>query len=421
MVTENPREIGQQLDMIEHLGSPDQFLPLPYSDFKRWTEEGTHFEEIYHAFPLMRLNGVKCLSFLSYTGPNNQEVISQGYPHTRLDHSLTVGLIAGEIARRNPFVLPAESVVKVEIAGLLHDIATPAYGDPTKLLDPEALHEEDNWQDILSEKGRKFLEKHGTNPEEVSQLIKNQGPLGQILDIADRITYVMKDLYYVAGIPTESLDINPYLLDMRYLLSHNPNVGDIYKTVVVEPKTEKVVFTNPEMLYVFLHLRALLWEGLYMHPNSQGRDLLVSNMIRPLYERGDLDGSKLRRMTDDDLEDMLHAEYSIYFSSRYNLGWDIRNWHPQWEKFHTNAEAKEAASKLASQGASILGIQERDGFDAGLNYNVAMDNEIGKFGSLHPQAYLVKNEVSQVRGSYLFYINPDARTRVDNLARAVFK
>lgn len=398
----------------------DQHLNLPFSDFRRWTEDKSIFSEIYGSFPISRLGRIKTLSFLSYTGPDNKQVTSMGFVHTRLDHSLTVGIIAGEIARRNAFILQPGDPIKLEIAGIIHDIATPAYGDTTKRLDPEALHEENTWQDLLTQEGIDFCKKYKTTPEEIDQIIKNKGTLGQILDIADRISYVAKDLHYVVGEIPDSFDSNPYLMDLRALLLQNKDIGDIYKNVHVNPKDGQVFFSDADKLYAFLHLRALLWKGLYMHPSSQGRDILVSGLLRPIYERGDLTGSMLRRMGDDDLDKIIYDEYKEYFSGEYSLDMDLRNWHPMWEKFDTKIKAEEAAIKLKKEGVKILATKYSGGFDTGVSYRVLSENRrIEPFRDADSRARRIEAESKTIEGYYVFYVDPQGNSNVDRLAKSI--
>src|SRR3989344_2019714 len=278
---------------------------LPFSDLNRWVQNGI-YTDAFDVFPLRRLGEVKALSLLSYVGPKPEDHYFVEYSHTRLDHSLVVALTTEKILRRNGF--PQEEVNLGIIAGLLHDIATPAHGDPTKKIDPKNLDEEVFWSEVLDTKGHEFILKHGGDKDSINKIINNEGILGQVLDIADRITYTMKDLYATVGPETSGLNIDPYLLQPRYILSRFPKIGDIYKDVGIDKKNQEVFFNDPKNLEAFLLLRAHMHKALYLNPTSQGRDLFFTKLLEPLYTNDNsalLNPSVLRRMSDHQLMRLL--------------------------------------------------------------------------------------------------------------------
>src|SRR3989338_3534451 len=182
---------------------------LPYSDLKRWVLDESTLAQAANAFRVWgRLSEVRALSFLSYVGPQPDKQYLIGYSHNRSDHSLVVGLTAGEIGRHNNLL--QQQIDTLEIAGILHDIATPALGDVTKSIDPTNLGEEKFWHEVLDRKGKEFLRWKGLRCKRLDKIIGDQGILGQVLDIADRITYTMNDLHEVIGNVRSKINIHPY-------------------------------------------------------------------------------------------------------------------------------------------------------------------------------------------------------------------
>lgn len=396
---------------------------LPFSDLHRWIPENGLVEKAFRAFPLGRLDQIRALSFLSYVGPNPKDVYALEYTHTRLDHTLVVALTVEEILRR--YQIPQEQVTIGVIAALLHDVATPAHGDATKAVDMENLHEEKFWWDVLDQEGKDFIKQNGTDRDTLDKIIKNEGVLGQVLDIADRITYTMKDLNAVMGQrPAEEFNIDPYLLTLRYILSHNLEIGNIYKDVAIDQRKQEVFFTNPKNLGTFLMLRAHLFQSLYMHPTSQGRDFLVSKLIKTLYSKNrdsDITPEKLRNMTDMDLRKILADHYKVYFYSELDVLPRLINWYPEYEKFDTQekAETREKQLKI-KKDLTIIGVKECQGFDPGTSYKVVEGNRYVKFRDYDPTVTgRIERIARETKGFFVFYVDASEDTPINRLIKAV--
>lgn len=409
----------------------EMFDNLPYSHFRRWTERNDIYDHATQNFPLGRLHRVKALSFLSYVGPDPENTMFLEYSHTRYDHSLVVALVSEQILKQNGF--PQEDINLGVIAGLVHDIATPGYGDATKKVDPEALDEEKFWWEALGKKGQDFLtQKLGISKEKLGPIIKNKGILGQVLDVADRITYTMKDLNAIIVEDKElygsllTPKLNPYLITLRYIVSQysEGKIGDIYKEVGVDRKKQKIFFNDPQHLGTFLLLRAHLHQSLYLHPTSQGRDLFISQLIKPLYSRNGeklLTPEKLRNMGDDNLLQILEEQYESerdYIQMRT----DLVNWHPKFEKFETIEEAEKFEQKIKRRkNIAVIGISACKGFDPATTYEVAdKQGNIMPFREFDPQAAREIEEIAKsTKGIYVFWADVSQDTPANNLIRKV--
>lgn len=361
---------------------------LPFSDLKGWVPEGGPYEDFLRHTSLRRLAGIRALSFLSYIGPEPQSQYFLEFSHDRFDHSLVVAMVIERILRNN-YATPKEIITGI-FAGLGHDLATPAHGDATMQIDPDNLSEEENWQNMLSENGGiEVFKKYGIDIDEMGKIIKNEGILGTVLDIADRVTYTMKDLQRV--IITPHLSINPatYLSELQSLLEHYPDIGNIYKDVEINGSTQQVYFINPERLRAFLMLRAHLHEKLYLHPISQGRDLFVAKLLEPLYSpiedpQKPLNPKNLRKMTDGELERMLsewyQSKYSVLKSSQNpsSFFFAVVNWYPDYKQFETDDQAAEFINLLSLKpDMAIIGVKKRGTFDPATDYLVK-DPKTGK-------------------------------------------
>lgn len=404
-------EWGETGEMYDH---------LPYSTLGQWTEEGDIYDKASRNLPLDRLHSIKALSFLSYIGPDPEHTIFMEYPHTRLDHSLTVAIVMEKILQQNGF---ENTEINIGIiAGLIHDIATPAHGDATKKIDPDALDEEKFWWEAIDRKGQEFTTQKLGIPNAIKvfdDIINNRGLLGQVLDIADRITYTMKDLNAVIHGNGDynsltKLSLDPALLPLRYIISHYPRIGNIYKEVGVDRKKQAVFFNNPEHLGVWLLLRAHLYQALYLNPVSLGRDLFVGELMRPLYSRNGntlLTPEKLRNLTDEELMRIVQKAYYgstepiVGFSRIYN---DLVNWYPLFKKFGSNKEAEDFAKRLKRRkNIMVIGISECKGFDPATSYRVAdQSGNVMPFSEFNPGAAREIEQIAEeTKGVFVFFVD----------------
>lgn len=418
-------------------GFDENFYParLPFSNFKREIPEDSIYKNAFKNFPLARLCGIRKLSNLSHIGPNSEKTVFLQFDHETLDHSVTVAVLSEEILRKNGF--PEEKIIIGIIARLLHDIATPAFGDAAKKLDPQALNEEKFWWETLGEQGQDFTSKKlGISRETPDKIIKNEGILGQVLDISDRITYVMNDLAAVIEpIKSYEPELGPYVLSLRHLAALDPKIGDIYKEVGVDERKDKVFFNDPQRLNRFLLIRANLYKYLYVNPISQGRDLLVAKLLSPLYSRDEkspLNPNKLRSITDSELiiQEMakklpkLFGDVMSYPEIYYTLFNTLINWYPKYEKFDDFSEANKKALELSKKKSIVvLGVNECPGFDSGTTYDVTTPKgEIIPFKNFMPNEALEIEQIEKsTRGFFVLYENISEDSRINDLLRKVLK
>lgn len=401
---------------------------LPYSDLKRWLPWNGFLEKALENLPLRRLEGIRSLSFLSYIGGDTTSAQVEEYTHDRLHHSLVVPLVGAQILKRNGF---SQEDINIEtIAGLTHDNGMPAYGDATKKVDPDALDEEKNYWESLGEKGQVFIESLGMSQKLLEPIVRNEGILGQVLDIADRITYTMQDLHMTGSEAKTNIflpTLEPRLLPIRYLLSHDINIGDIYKEVGVDRKKNEVFFNDPKRLHIFLLLRAHLHQMLYLNPINQGRDLFVKHLIEPLYSRdglSQLNPKVLRNMTDKDLLRLLQKQYGKYTSMPDFLYHDLKEWRPCFKKFDSYNEAKKFEEELRMN--KDIAIIDKPyfckGFNPATSYKVVANEkgDIEPFNEFFSYAAREAEDIAEsTKGIFVFYTDVSKNHKIGKLLKAI--
>ncbi|HKC14799.1 MAG TPA: hypothetical protein VKC89_02465 [Patescibacteria group bacterium] len=348
-------------------------------------------------FPPERINHVRALGLLTHVGPDPENQYFTSFEHTRFFHTLLVARTGEKILRNNN---ASESDIKTFIASaILHDAATPALGDATKAVDPANLDEEEFWWEGVTPKGWSYLESIGATKEKIDDVIKNKGILGRTLDIADRIAYVMRDLYTFQSEPAVSA-----------ILSNYPQIGNIYKDLVVDFEGEEVYFKDPETLGTFLLLRGFLNKNLYLHPVNMGRDLKFANLLNPYYsttaKEGKLNPTMLRQMTDQELMEWLEKAQGIEAMSPGHSYFDFIRWFPHFKKFSTLKGAETQKSKLEKDSKfQVIGIKESKGFNPGVSYKVKDEyGRIVEYKKAEPEsARMLETLAQSTKGFFVFF------------------
>lgn len=399
-------------------GNESIFEFLPYSNLKRWIYDTSIYEEAHGFLPLMRLHDVRTLSFLSFLG-KERELFRYIEPstHTRYDHSLVVAMVCEEILKQNCF--PQDEINKGILAGLVHDIATPAHGDAIKKVDPAHLDEEAFWAEAIGQKGLDYLESYGISEEGMDQIIHGQGILGKVLDAADRITYTMKDIYnvYNALLPPSG-EFDFVFFPLYDIVSKNPYIGDVYKDINIKRSTAEVFFSDPEKLLDFLTLRAVVSKNYYYNPSSQGRDFLIKLLTQPIYSTDKnslLNPVNLRVMSDEGLLTIIKNFYGIK-EHVYMLG-NLIDYHPKYEIFGAEDEAKKRAEELEKDSDLwVLGVNYCKGFSPATDTLVYYEGAIMPIEEAMPWKTCKLQEMSDsVKGFYVFYSARGENSFVDML------
>ncbi|HYM65460.1 MAG TPA: hypothetical protein VES68_03180 [Candidatus Sulfotelmatobacter sp.] len=399
----------------------EYFTHLQFSDLRTWIYDDELAYKASDAFSVWRLGKIKQLSFLAYIGPTPETQYLIGFTHTRLEHTDQVVKIGQAILKRNN--ASEKDITLSTVSSVLHDKETPALGDAIKKIDQANLNEEDFWSENLGEKEEDFIKSQGLTMEQIDDVIHNRGIIGQVLDVSDRISYVMLDLSQLMS--ADHLDTTiatagelGYREEIAQVLRQDTNVGSIYRDVVIDWENNDFYFRNPERLSRFLEIRALLNKYLYLHPISQARDMLVVQFVKPYYSTDESDDTKLtpkrlRKMTDEQAVDFLaenhpELEESVYKSLGRRISMDLtfEHWYPEhWEMFKSAKELEAKKNQVLEDGFFVRGSVESKGFNPLIHYKVLTDDgQVVTFKEYDPNcAARIERIADDSRGHILFW------------------
>ncbi len=368
-----------------------------------WLEKDSHGNpmlgnisgEVYWAvnssLSLMRLHEIRALSLLAFSRKDEKNFYSVGseFPQTRLFHTFLTTRVLEYILRNNNS--PSQEINLGIMAGLTHDLATPALGDPTKEIDPDNLSEEKALSRLLNRYDLSALERLGFEKEKLLAIVSNEGVIGQLLDIADKIAYTSVDLYFYAGHPSHFPDqgpLNVLLAPIRKILSADPNWANLYREVVTE--TGEPYFKNSKRLGRFLELRALMHQALYLNPHCRGRDRMYQFLLLPLYSKEaspdfPFNPENLMFYTDKEAGDILNNYWKIMIEGmpfEHVLG--IL---PNYVAIKNPAEIPQAVKALEQRGLLPIAAETIREFDPAVNFLTIdpKDEKIKPYSQVNPR------------------------------------
>lgn len=205
------------------------------------------------------------------------------HSHNRYVHSLDVACNIELIMRNNGF--SEKDITKWIILGLLHDIATPAFGDLTMKAFPQ-LKEEESFSTYMQyyPKVVEYIQSHfDISLEELQSWVKNEGIIGKILDIADRLAYTARDVSSVSrGTLLSEEQNNIPGKSIGNILEKDPYIFDIMMEISV--KDNQIVFENSARLKNILFLRATMHNLIYLNPYLWTREEYFGLILQYLVE-----------------------------------------------------------------------------------------------------------------------------------------
>ena len=371
-------------------------LNVPFTGIGYVVEDGGLIEDLCRELGIWRLQWVRQLGFLHDPVVRSVETnhVAQTFNHTRYEHSLNVMAFATLIAHNNR--LTRWQMRNLRAAALCHDARTPAGGDTTKSVDPPAFNEETHFPELFQFPGWTRLKKqYRLSGGLMHSIVLNKGVLGQILDVADKIAYVARDAERFLGRFTEQVDMRLMFAEPRRAMPAFYNmVGDhiranpfpcsLWDDVHVE--NGQVFFTNPDRLFNFLKLRAMMFKFLYYHPAARFLEhTLASVVTKYLYDTGKVTRDELLRMTDENLERKIETVFGMEL-------WHINTlqgfMHPCAEKFSTQEEAEAREQEVLAQGGNWMTLVEnfKNGSSGGTNMLIRTeDGSIKQFRHAYPE------------------------------------
>jgi len=274
----------------------------------------------HRLFKLGRLQGIQQLGFLQppWVAMSDQQFVLPLTHVNRYLHSMDVMALSMTMADK--LGLPEKERNTVQVAGFTHDWGMPAGGDSVKLVDVEALDEDRNYKRLIRERldqrtWERVQHEYGIDENTLVRTIQNEGILGQILDVADKLAYVARDidtcLNVAVGMRHARLDDSDAYVGTRALteiVKDHSHVCSVWDSV--RSDQERLVFTDVQRLIAFLKVRIVLFRELYYHPRARFGEYLISRiLVKKLYDRGELTREMLLEMNDRELHDILDKRY----------------------------------------------------------------------------------------------------------------
>jgi len=293
-----------------------QIVPsFPHTGLSYMVTEDGLCSETARIFNLWRLSGIKQLGFLQ--APHDTEhperltlniktPLSTG---TRWQHSLDVMAVATVMGHN--LGLPDYLQNTLRVSALSHDVGTPAGGDSVKLVDMDALDEDKNYPSFIDPLDWRPIGQFGVRKDLVTATVQGKGLLGEFLDVADKLSYVARDLdkcghHLLIGLESDQLGLR----SLARLVQDHPYMCSIWDTVTIQDN--HVCFTDVRRLVTFLKVRVLMFRELYYHRVSRFGEYLTSRLlVKTMYEQGKVTRDELVSMTDDALDMRIRDEFGI--------------------------------------------------------------------------------------------------------------
>ena len=318
--------------------------------------EDGFIDRVSFALQVHRLSGIKQLGYL--TDPvmhylNGAHTEGTTFSHTRFAHSLDVTVIASCIAWN--LGIQGSALCCLQFAGLTHDVLTPAGGDSTKRVSSVALCEDRNYQKVFALPAFADLEeRYDLDRDLIFSTIQNQGLLGQILDIADKLAYVARDLpqYLINSEPelAERARLPNEFMKLTSYVKKRPGLCAVWDTFTAIDG--QLVCRDAAKLADFLFVRILLFRQFYANPASRYYEMTIIRIaLDHLFQSGQVIVERLLTMNDQELEAMIGTVlgcYSFEVSDPFRVG------EPGFKTFTTEAAVQEYARGLYDAGCYPL-------------------------------------------------------------------
>ena len=279
-----PKKIQNYIATLCSIEDEDPYVILPimpYTKFGYIALDNGIITDTIDAFELQRLRGVRQLGFMMdpIHRENNLSEIALAFQHTREVHSIDVAVILRLIELNNPQVKLNQNLLC--IGGVSHDGLTPAGGDTTKLVDLKLFDEESNYVELFKKPGWKDLAlEYNVKENDLLEMVQGKGLYGELLDVADKIAYISRDVWNFIGIKGEILDfphLSKYFSELSNMIAQYPFFCDVWKSVRII--NGKVVIKDGYSWGIFLKIRAMMFAGLYYNPSSRFLEYMLSKRI----------------------------------------------------------------------------------------------------------------------------------------------
>lgn len=318
--------------------------------------------DVCAALNVFRLENIRQLSYLHDPVMNEVPEISGAgmlFHHSRYMHSLDVMATATLMGLKCK-LLPWE-LTHLRVAAISHDVLTPAGGDAVKFLDSSAFDEDLHYPEIFKSNPEwiAIRKRHELSEELLTSIVRGEGLLGQILDLADKSSYVAHDVeaYMMQGDPTKTTDYtSPESIIAVWNHLQRLNRPSCATWECVSRIGEEMFVTDPLRLSHFLTLRALLFKHLYNNPKARYREQMFATLIVDyLYAEQILSRKDLLTMNDWQLDRMIQGHM---YKAPVNWALSLSRLAPTVKTYATKEEALEHARALVTSNPGVLTMIE---------------------------------------------------------------
>ncbi|MEM4877720.1 MAG: HD domain-containing protein, partial [Thermoplasmata archaeon] len=347
---------------------------------------------------ILELPEVQRMSNVRQLGLNY--LVFPGANHTRLEHSLGVAHVAGEIGKN--LNLKNEENILLKVSGLLHDIGHPPFSHALEdfIYKKSGLTHEDVGEKIIRGEIKliddyyernhslyEILEKNGIDSRQIISIIKynkrkmgfnEHNYLGEIISgnlDADQLDYLLRDSHYT-GVAFGIIDIQR-----------------IYNTIKLLNKEIVFDIKGKEALEGVMVARSLMYSSVYFHKTARIAELMV---VRAL-EKIDADPIKIFSMNDSELISLLINSYGfprevglrIKYRNLFKKALIIEEIDESFKKININKIEREIAEEAGIPEEYVIIDAPFNLIDrfSGLDVNILKD---GKISRLSSESRLVK-------------------------------
>lgn len=274
--------------------------------------------ELRNTAAMRRTADIRQFDFKRFPLPTALGLGGPGAPfrHSRFDHMIGAGAISQLIVHNNRDAIPQVQHESLVAYDTTHDVSSMAGNDGVKLVRPGHFEEDAHYREsFLRDPGiAMILARHKADPALMAQLAAEEHPLFKVLhDMVDRISYVSGDVAEFERLA----GANPHASE----LAEDDPIRKIHELsrpvdgIPIGSLWEKVRFDNEgayildgEHLARFLELRANLFAGIYLNPQSRGADHTAAiALVRYCFAQGLVSVADLLKMDDTALMNYLKA------------------------------------------------------------------------------------------------------------------